>query len=95
MTLRRYSRTDVYGFYYGTNNNPALIRENIANGNIKYTEITLKQNDRLDILAGLYYGDSRLFWIIGASSGIGFGFQCPAGTIIRIPDINDVSRYLG
>ena len=94
MSLRRYSRTDVHGFYYGTSNNPTLIRENIANGNIKYSEITLKQNDRLDILAGLYYGDSRLYWLLAASSGIGFGLQIPAGTIVKIPDINDVSRYI-
>ena len=43
------------------------------------------EGDRFDILAQTYYGDSNLWWIIAAASGIGWGLQCPPGTVIRIP----------
>jgi len=45
----------------------------------------LAEGQRLDHIAGKEYGDSSLWWIIAAASGIGWGLQCPAGTMIRIP----------
>lgn len=95
--LRRYTNTPVIGFtkHYGTSYAIPIIRENIANGNIKVREIVLKESIRLDTLAGIEYGDGRLFWVISAASNIGWSVAVQAGTVIKIPDINDVAQFIG
>lgn len=57
----------------------------IENQEINYTVHILEEGERLDTLAGIHYNDSSLWWVIAASSGIGWGLQVPPGTIIRIP----------
>jgi hypothetical protein len=54
-------------------------------GAIDTQKVILNSTQRLDTLAGQYYGDSQLWWIIAASSGVGWAMQVPAGTVIRIP----------
>ena len=50
---------------------------------------------RLDTLAGLLLGNAKLWWIIAALSGIGWGLQVPAGTRITYPtDKSDVAEYV-
>ena len=95
--VKRYSRARVFGIgsSYGTSFAITTIRENIQNGNIRYEELTLEENERLDILAGKYYGDGRLYWVIAAASGIGWALQCPPGTHIVIPSLEDVARFVG
>jgi phage tail protein X len=97
MTVRRYARTTKYGldYKYGISYAVPTIRENIKNGNIRYDSLTLSEGDRLDILAGKIYGDGKLWWILAAASGIGFGLQVPAGTLILVPDLSDLSKYVG
>lgn len=96
MTISRYSRTPVLGLgqKYGTSYYIPSIRENINNGNIRYDEAILDEAERLDVLAGEFYGDGRLWWVICAASGIGFSPQVPAGTRIIIPNIEDLSKYV-
>tara|TARA_R100000030_G_scaffold48101_2_gene36278 strand:+ start:5613 stop:5918 length:306 start_codon:yes stop_codon:yes gene_type:complete len=53
----------------------------------------LEEGERLDYLAGLNYGDSSLWWIIAAASGIGYALQVPPGTILRIP--NNITEVFG
>lgn len=95
--MRRYDRTPVFGLRisYGTSYTIPIIRENIDNGNIRFKTSNLKEGDRLDIIAGKEYGDSSLWWIISAASGIGFTTQTPPGTIIKIPNLSDVSKLVG
>lgn len=97
MVLSRYARTQIVGlnFRYATSFAIPAIRENIANGNIRFDEIILDERVRLDILAGDSYGDGRLSWVIAAASGIGWQMQAPPGTLIRIPDLEDVARFVG
>jgi hypothetical protein len=52
---------------------------------IDFTTIELKEKQRLDHLAGVVYNDSSYWWVIASASGIGWGLQVPAGTVIRIP----------
>jgi len=48
---------------------------------------TVREEDRLDILAEKYLGDPRLWWVICDYNGIAFPLQLPPeGTILRIPD---------
>jgi len=53
----------------------------------------LEEGERLDYLAGLNYGDSSLWWIIAAASGIGYALQVPPGTLLRIP--NNITEVFG
>ncbi len=97
MTIRRYTRTPTFGlgFRYGTSFAISAIRTNIANGNIRFDEVTLQEYERLDILAGKLYADSKLGWVIAAASSIGWMPQVPPGTIIRVPNIDDVAKFVG
>lgn len=94
--MKRYGRTPIFGLgaRYGTSFALPAIRQNMEAGNIRYQQIILQESNRLDILAGIYYGEGRLWWVIAAASDIGWALQVPVGTIIKIPDINDVSRYV-
>ena len=43
----------------------------------------------------MFYKDSRFWWVLAAASDIGWGLQVPPGTIINIPNINQVSIIVG
>ncbi len=70
------------------------VRAAVKNGNINFSEITLQEAQRLDILAGIYYGDSTLWWAIAAASDIGWSLQVPPGTLIRIPQEKDLRKII-
>jgi hypothetical protein len=95
--IRRYARTPVIvaGKKYGTSNIIPIIRERIANNLLPYTTYTTNENERLDIISGQVYGDGRLWWIIAAASGIGWGLQVPSNTLLYIPKLNDVAQLIG
>lgn len=84
----RYSGTPIIngGRSRGTSNSINLIREGISSGQIPFEEIVLQESQRLDIIAGIEYGDSSLWWILAAASNIGWALQVPPGTLIRVPD---------
>ena len=84
------------GSQLGTARASALIRAGIKDGTLPLsTEIVTSGADRLDSLAGAFYGEGRYWWIIAAASGIGWGMQIPMGTIIKVPDLRYVERLLG
>jgi hypothetical protein len=81
--------------YYGTSAVNSRIFRSVEQGVIECDVRTLSQGQRLDQIAGLIYGNSSLWWVIAAASGIGWGLQVPPGTMIRIPvNINDVYAVL-
>ncbi len=94
--IRRYNTAPIIGLgeYYGTSYAIPTLRENLANGKIRYKEIILKEGMRLDTLAGIEYGDGRLYWIISIASNIGFTTAVLPGTIIKIPNLSDVVDYI-
>ena len=48
--------------------------------------VTIRTQDRLDLLANKYYGTSRLWWILAQANALGEGsFVIPPGTKLRIP----------
>jgi hypothetical protein len=95
--MRRYSRTIAinFGTRFGTSYIIPLIRENIKNGNIRYKEYVLQEGERLDTIAGQVYMDSTLWWIISSASEVGWALQTPPGTLLKIPLLEDVAKYIG
>ncbi len=93
MTISRYQNDPVLnlGTNFGSPRYLSRIRNFINSGQISIDQqIILNEEQRLDILAGQFYGNSRYWWIIAIASGIGYGLQVPPGTIITIPNLNEV-----
>ena len=94
----RYSGTSRIdgGRGFATNRVSSQIRSAVLDGTLDYTTTIIKQGQRLDIIAGQKYGDSSMWWIIAAASGIGWGLQLPPGTLITIPSSpGHVMRIIG
>jgi hypothetical protein len=90
MSLSRYSfvnnKKDENGkSIIGSSHASTKIFTAVENQAINYTVHVLEDGERLDYLAGIFYGDSSLWWILAASSGIGYALQVPPGTVIRVP----------
>ena len=98
MGLRRYNRTALImaGRQYATPRATAMIQKAMASGRISYSEHVCTELERLDILAGKKYGDGRLWWVIAAASGIGWGLQVPPGTRLLLPNnLGEIARIVG
>ena len=98
MALSRYSFSnksiDSNGKRYVSNSDaPRKIFNAVDNQTINYTVHILEEGERLDYLAGVFYGKSELWWVLAAASGIGYALQVPPGTIIRVP--NSLSEVFG
>lgn len=85
--MRRYGPAPVLGggTFYGTYIPSKILREAAENGVLSVRKDYLREGERLDTLAGIEYGDSRLWWVIAGSSGIGWSLQVPPGTYLLIP----------
>ena len=94
MSTSRYSYSSkIYQSRAISSANTFKIYQAVENGMLAANVILLEQSQRLDHMAGVVYGDSSLWWIIAAASGIGWGLQVPPGTIIRIP--NNAAEAIG
>ncbi len=97
MTLRRYSRSTLVngGRSFGTSRSAYLIHRGVESGIIEHRVHKTIEGDRLDILAGEFYGDGRLWWVLASASGVGWALQVPPDTIILVPNISQVSALVG
>ena len=94
----RYSRAPRIkgGQSYGTYTASRIIFKAAQTAGLDVTTHTVKEGERLDIIAGEYYRDGTLWWIIAAASGIGWGLQVPAGTFLIIPtDLGQIEALVG
>lgn len=100
MALNRYSfspkgKNSLGQNYISKSNASFLIYNGIETGQIDFNTHVLKDGERLDYLAGAFYGDSSLWWVIAAASGIGYALQVIPGTLLRVPtNINEVFGVL-
>jgi|TARA_Y100000310_G_C20137163_1_gene558572 hypothetical protein len=87
MATSRYAYTPVImgRSRLATSMNGNRIFNATVEGNLSFSTIILKENQRLDHIAGEAYGSAALWWIIAAASGVGWGLQLPPGTILRVP----------
>lgn len=98
MAISRYTVSPriAFGTQHGTSNAVALIRSAIRRGSLPIIKtIVLTGVDRLDTLSGELYGDSRYWWILAAASDVGWGLQCPVGTVINVVDLESVVKVMG
>jgi nucleoid-associated protein YgaU len=94
MYINRYESDSVIGGkILGTNGAIQRIQNAVRSGNLSVTEMTIQEGDRLDVIAGRFYGDGRLWWVIAAASGIGWWLQVTPGTLIVIP--TDIAQVKG
>lgn len=84
----------IQGTRFGTSDAIDRILAAAQRGQIRTSTLTLTDGHRLDTLAGILLGDAKLWWILAALSGIGWGLQVPAGTRIVYPTSKgDLSEY--
>ena len=85
--MRRYLPAPVLGggTFYGTYVPSKILRDAATSGLISVRKDYLREGERLDVIAGAEYGDSRLWWIIAGASGIGWNLQVPPGTYLLVP----------
>lgn len=98
MALRRYNRSAVLkgGTHYGTANAAKIIKDAVDSGTLKCTVRVVQSGERLDTIAGEVYNNGLLWWVIAASSGIGWGLQVPAGTRLLVPlELSKVAELVG
>ena len=97
MAISRYQKDTIISSPQRLSTAEAVqrIRQGVSNGTIRTQEISLVEGQRLDQLAGQYYGDGQLWWVIAAASGIGWWLQTPPGTRVLIPvDIDAALRLV-
>lgn len=96
MAVSRYMNTPKLnlGAQLGTTACISKIRRAVSDGTLKTREIVLRGAERLDTIAGAAYGDGRYWWILAATSNVGWGLQAPPGTVIQIPELSDVLAIL-
>ena len=96
MAFSRYARSSklAFGAQHGTSIAVSRIRAAMRAGTLPYDEILVRGEERLDTLAGAIYGDARYWWVLAATSDIGWGLQVPPGTIIKIPQLEAISNLV-
>lgn len=60
-----------------------------------YHTVTLREENRLDIIANDEYGDQKLYWVIAMANNIIDPFNVKQGTILKIPQIATISMRGG
>lgn len=96
MTSRYINDTPIKGgTILRTASGVANIRKAYKEGRLLVRERILKENERIDQIAGQELGNSTMWWVIAALSNIGWALQAPPGTILKIPeDVRSVMRLL-
>ena len=96
--IDRYRRVPLIagGRKIGTSFVCYAIRRAIETNRLSFQEYVVKEGERLDVLAGEFLGDGKLWWVIAAASGIGWMLQIPPGTLLKIPtDVGQVEALVG
>ena len=55
--------------------------------------VTMKDENRLDLISWQYYGNVLLWWVIAEASDIIDPFNVPKDTVLRIPDKSTIFGY--
>lgn len=94
MSTSRYATDDQisFGNQLATPRLIYAIRNGLRDGTIPVVrQVIATGGDRLDTLSGTIYGDARYWWVLAASSNIGWGLQIPPGTVVNVIKLSDVN----
>jgi hypothetical protein len=96
MAISRYIAAPIIGFgtQFGTSYAAASLRQAVIDGTLPCKQIIVRGRERLDTIAGVEYGDAKYWWILAATSGIGWGLQVPTDTIVYVPNLQDALSYV-
>jgi len=86
MAINRYSSDNqISNLGLGSSKAFKRIRIALQEDDLALVSRLTQESERLDKIAGEYYGDGRLWWVIAICSNIGWALQVPPGTLLRIP----------
>jgi nucleoid-associated protein YgaU len=96
MAKNRYSDTQLVSnpTRLGTSRIHLAVKDAVTNNLVSTETYILKGFERLDTIAGRVYGDSGYWWIIAAASDIGWGLQVPPGTVLTIPNFEEIKQLI-
>ncbi len=95
MNRYRSDRRIKGGKLLATNSSINKIKSGIRNNTIRTRRYKVKEGERLDTISARFLGDGRLWWILAATSNIGWGLQVPPGTLLKIPvDLNRINALV-
>lgn len=60
-----------------------------------FHKVTIKDENRLDIIANNYYNEALYWWIIACANNIMDCFNVPEGTVLRIPPLTTLYNVGG
>jgi nucleoid-associated protein YgaU len=91
-TDSRYLRDNIYydkalGRYF---TNLPIAKEIPNNENDSFFKVTLKTENRLDLIANSFYNNSRLWWVIAEANNIDDPTTVSLGTTLVIPSISSI-----
>jgi len=96
--IRRYQNTKKIkgGRMLATPQAARALSSAVQAGRLRTRTRVLKEGERIDIVASQELGDAKMWWIIAACSGIGWGLQAPPGTSLTIPvKLSEVKAITG
>ena len=86
MAISRYYRSSIVNRNTFINRNISFrIHDAVMKNKLSVTVLVATPEERLDIIAGKFYGETQYWWVIAAASGIGWNLQVPPGTLIKVP----------
>ena len=86
MAISRYFRSSIVNRNNLSNRSTSFrINDAVMKNQLSVTTLVSTPGERLDIIAGKYYGESQYWWVIAAASGIGWNLQIPPGTLLKVP----------
>lgn len=98
MAFSRYDGTPRInlGTQMGTSTDISTLRLAIKAGRVPIVKVIVTSGiERLDVLSGAIYGDASYWWVLAASSDIGWGLQVPPDTAINVVSLSDVQTIVG
>jgi hypothetical protein len=79
--------------YNTSGNENGFIMEDFKKMNVPFTETFVRneEENHPEILAQRIFGDARMWWVLCRFNGFSDPDNLPAGTRVRIPELNGIS----